>query len=116
ETEATALVLRPELVQRLGLQRCGEASCLQGVGQLLQGLVPLFVRVDPGDVKVLAEALQPHFEAPTLILYDRIPDGVGLAERLFRVHREILTAAMELLEGCRCRSGCPACVGPQASL
>ncbi|MFK7742559.1 MAG: DEAD/DEAH box helicase [Planctomycetota bacterium] len=116
ETEAMAIVLRPELVQRLGLQKGGEASCLQGIGQLLQSLVPLFVRVDPGDVRVLAEALNPHFEAPTLILYDRIPDGVGLAERIFRVHRDILTAAAQLVGGCRCRSGCPSCVGPQASL
>jgi DEAD/DEAH box helicase domain-containing protein len=116
ETEATALVLRKELVQRLGLRRGGEASCLQGIGQLLQGLVPLFVRVDPGDVKVLSEALQPHFEAPALILYDRIPDGVGLAEKIFHVHREILEAAEQLLNGCACRSGCPSCVGPQSSL
>ncbi|MCU0867102.1 MAG: DEAD/DEAH box helicase [Planctomycetes bacterium] len=116
ETEACALVLRPELVARLGLQKGGEASCLQGVGELLQGLVPLFVRVDPGDVKVLAEALQPHFQAPTLILYDRIPNGVGLAERIFHVHREILAAALALVQRCSCRSGCPSCTGPQASL
>ncbi len=116
ETEACALVLRPELVRALGLDRGGEASCLHGVGELLQGLVPLFVRVDPGDVKVLAEALQPHFEAPAVILYDRIPNGVGLAERLFEVHREILTAALQLVQRCGCRSGCPSCVGPQASL
>lgn len=116
ETEACALVLRPELVASLGLRRGGEASCLQGVGELLQGLVPLFVRVDPGDVKVLAEALQPHFEAPALVLYDRIPNGVGLAERIYRVHRDILAAALALVEKCRCRSGCPSCVGPQAGL
>jgi DEAD/DEAH box helicase domain-containing protein len=116
ETEATALVLQKDLVQRLGLRKGGEASCLQGVGQLLQGLVPLFVRVDPGDVKVVAEALHPHFEAPALILYDRIPDGVGLSQRLFEVHREILAAAEQLLMRCHCRSGCPSCVGPQASL
>jgi DEAD/DEAH box helicase domain-containing protein len=108
--------LRPELVARLGLQKGGEASCLQGVGELLQGLVPLFVRVDPGDVKVLAEALQPHFQAPALVLYDRIPNGVGLAERIFTVHREILAAALALVQKCACRSGCPCCVGPQASL
>ncbi len=101
---------------KVGLRRGGEASCLQGVGELLQGLVPLFVRVDPGDVRVLAEALQPHFAAPTLILYDRIPNGVGLAERIFRVHREILAAALALVQKCACRSGCPSCVGPQASL
>ncbi|HEB52838.1 MAG TPA: DEAD/DEAH box helicase [bacterium] len=116
ETEAAALVLRAELVQRLSLQRGGEASCLQGIASLLQGLVPLFVRVDPGDVRVVAEALHPHFEAPTLVLYDRIPDGVGLAERMFHGHRELLEAATALLERCRCRSGCPSCVGPQASL
>jgi DEAD/DEAH box helicase domain-containing protein len=116
ETEACALVLRPELVARLGLQKGGEASCLQGVGELLQGLVPLFVRVDPGDVRVLAEALQPHFAAPALVLYDRVPSGVGLAERIFDVHREILAAALQLVQRCTCRSGCPCCVGPQASL
>lgn len=116
ETEACALVLRPELVARLGLQRGGEASCLQGIGELLQGLVPLFVRVDPRDVRVLAEALQPHFQAPALILYDRVPNGVGLAERIFAVHREILAAALESVQRCPCRSGCPSCVGPQQSL
>ncbi|MBL8751107.1 MAG: DEAD/DEAH box helicase [Planctomycetes bacterium] len=116
ETEACALVLKPELVARLGLRKGGEASCLQGVGELLQGLVPLFVRVDPGDVRVLAEALHPHFEAPTLVLYDRVPSGVGLTERIFHAHREILGAALRLAERCTCRSGCPSCVGPQASL
>jgi DEAD/DEAH box helicase domain-containing protein len=116
DTEACALVLKPQLVQRLGLQKGGEASCLSGVGELLQGLVPLFLRVDPGDVRVLAEALQPHFEAPTLILYDRVPNGVGLAERRFRIHREILGAALRLAEKCACRSGCPSCVGPSSGL
>jgi len=116
DTEACALVLKPELVAKLGLRRGGEASCLQGVGELLQGLVPLFVRVDPGDVRVLAEALQPHFEAPALILYDRVPNGVGLAERIFTVHREILRAALALARKCACRTGCPSCVGPSASL
>jgi DEAD/DEAH box helicase domain-containing protein len=116
ETEACALVLGHELVQRLGLQKGGEGSCLQGVGELLQGLVPLFLRVDPGDVRVLAEALQPHFEAPALILYDRVPNGVGLAERIFDVHREILRAALALVQKCACRSGCPSCIGPSSSL
>jgi DEAD/DEAH box helicase domain-containing protein len=116
ETEACALVLAPATVQTLGLQKGGEASCLQGVGELLQGLVPLFVRVDPGDVRVLAEARHPHFQAPALILYDRIPNGVGLAERIYDVHREILAAALQLVQKCACRSGCPGCVGPQASL
>jgi DEAD/DEAH box helicase domain-containing protein len=39
-----------------------------------------------------------------------------LSQRLFEVHREILAAAEQLLMKCHCRSGCPSCVGPQASL
>jgi DEAD/DEAH box helicase domain-containing protein len=116
ETEAAALVLQPGLVESLGLKRGSEASCLKGIGELLQGLVPLFVRVDPGDLRVLAEAMQPHFKAPTLILYDRVPNGVGLAERVYRVHREILQAGLQLVQKCACRFGCPSCVGPSASL
>jgi DEAD/DEAH box helicase domain-containing protein len=116
DTEACALVLQPSLVQAIGLQRGGEASCLHGVGELLQGLVPLFLRVDPGDVRVLAEPLHPHFEAPALILYDRVPNGVGLAERIFDRHREILSAAFGTAQRCPCRGGCPACVGPAPSL
>ncbi len=116
ETEACALVLRQELVARLGFLRGGEAACLQGIGELLQGLVPLFLRVDPGDVKVLSEVQHPHFLAPTLILYDRVPGGVGLSERVFRTLREILAAARGVARRCPCASGCPACVGPHPSL
>lgn len=116
QTEACALVLKPELADRLGLRRGGEASCLQGVGELLQGLVPLFLRVDPGDVRVLTEVQHAHFEAPTVVLYDRVPNGVGLAERIFAGHRQLLAAALGVVRRCSCRQGCPSCVGPGASL
>ena len=116
ETEACALVIYPELAEQVGLRRGGEASCLQGVGELLQGLLPLFLRVDPGDVRVLTELQQPHFEAPTIILYDRVPNGVGLSERLFRTHRDLLRAALGVVRKCACSHGCPACIGPASSL
>lgn len=116
DTEVCALVLGPELVHGVGLERGGEAACLHGVGELVQGLVPLFVRVDPGDVKVLAEVHSSHFQAPALLIYDRVPNGVGLSEKIFRTHREILSAALGLVQRCTCRSGCPACVGPTPAL
>ncbi len=116
DTEACALVLKPALVEQIGLRRGAEASCLKGVGDLLQGLVPLFLRVDPGDVRVLTEVHHPHFEAPTIVLYDRVPNGVGLAERIYRGHPQLLAAARASLQRCPCRSGCPCCVGPHAGL
>ena len=110
ETEACVLAVAPELTERAGLS--AEGAGLRGVARVVQGLVPLFVRVDPGDVAVSAELRHPHFERATLTIYDRVPNGVGLSEKIFRGHQAILAAARELVARCTCRSGCPACIGP----
>jgi DEAD/DEAH box helicase domain-containing protein len=49
---------------------------------------------------------------PTLYLYDNYPGGVGLAEPLWTRQAELLRRAIELIDGCDCAAGCPACVGP----
>ena len=49
---------------------------------------------------------------PTVYLYDNFPGGVGLSEPLWTRQEELVQRAVELLERCDCRSGCPACVGP----
>ncbi|MEM7203982.1 MAG: DEAD/DEAH box helicase [Planctomycetota bacterium] len=116
ETEACMIVVDPELAERVGLGRAGDASGLRGVAELIVGLVPLFVRVDPGDVGMTAPLKNPHFERPTIILYDRVPGGVGLSARIFAVHREVLAAARGLLDRCACQRGCPACVGPSGGV
>ena len=82
------------------------------MGELIQGLVPLFVRVDPGDVRVQTELQHPHFDCPTITIYDQVPNGVGLSEKIFHSHREILRAAQGLVGRCSCRMGCPSCIGP----
>jgi DEAD/DEAH box helicase domain-containing protein len=49
---------------------------------------------------------------PTLTFFDQIPEGMGLAERLYQLHADLLEGAHELVQGCSCLEGCPACVGP----
>lgn len=49
---------------------------------------------------------------PTVYLYDNYPGGVGLSDPLFRVQHELVRDACRLIDGCACRAGCPACVGP----
>jgi DEAD/DEAH box helicase domain-containing protein len=53
---------------------------------------------------------QPGFD-PTLFLFDNVPGGVGLAERIFERAAELLTQARAMVSGCTCPDGCPACVG-----
>src|SRR5207245_902276 len=67
---------------------------------------------DPNDLGRVYEIRSPHTGHPTIYLYERAPGGVGLAERLFRLHDELVTAAIDLVRNCGCEWACPACVGP----
>ncbi len=91
-------------------------SALGGLGTVLRNLAPLFLMCDPGDIQVSAEQLNPLTKAPTIVVYERVAAGVGFSERLYELHRELLTAARELVADCRCRDGCPACVGPPGEI
>jgi DEAD/DEAH box helicase domain-containing protein len=49
---------------------------------------------------------------PTLFLYDNYPGGVGLSLPLFERRHELRTQALQLVQSCTCRAGCPGCIGP----
>jgi DEAD/DEAH box helicase domain-containing protein len=64
-----------------------------------------------GDGQALAVDEVQQF-VPTVYLYDNFPGGVGLSEPLWMRSAELVQRAIELVERCDCRAGCPACVGP----
>jgi DEAD/DEAH box helicase domain-containing protein len=49
---------------------------------------------------------------PTLFLYDNYPGGVGLSAPLYDAADTLVRDAWDLVGGCACAAGCPACVGP----
>jgi DEAD/DEAH box helicase domain-containing protein len=57
-------------------------------------------------------ALEGERFLPTVYLYDNYPGGVGLSEPLWKRQGELVARARELVSGCDCKGGCPACVGP----
>jgi DEAD/DEAH box helicase domain-containing protein len=67
---------------------------------------------DPRDLGVLAQVQAPFTGQPTLYLYDAVPGGVGLTERLYTLTSELIQACREAVDSCPCTDGCPACVGP----
>ncbi len=89
------------------------AQALQGVRNLLGNVAPLFVMCDPRDIRAVAEIKSPMTKLPTVYLYDTVPGGVGLAEKLFEQHSELLRAALGLVRACGCEVGCPSCSGPR---
>jgi DEAD/DEAH box helicase domain-containing protein len=88
-------------------------SGLAGVAYMLGNLAPLFVMCDQEDLGVIPDAQSPLSEGqPAVCIYDNIPAGIGLSERLFSLHSDLLQKAYETVSACECADGCPACVGP----
>lgn len=88
-------------------------SGLAGLSYVLHHLASLFAMCDIEDLGVHSNPRSPLADgAPTIVIYDQIPAGIGLSQRIYQVHKDILKAARELVENCECLEGCPACVGP----
>jgi DEAD/DEAH box helicase domain-containing protein len=87
-------------------------GALTAVANLVRNTAPLFLMCDPRDLGVFVEGRSAFTRQPTLVVYDTVPAGVGLSERLFGAQAQVLQAALEQVESCPCDWGCPACIGP----
>ena len=88
-------------------------SGLAGLGYVLGHLAPLFLMCDSGDVGVHSDPQSPLAKGcPAVVIYDQVPAGIGFSERLYDLHDELVTRALEMVQTCPCEEGCPACVGP----
>jgi DEAD/DEAH box helicase domain-containing protein len=85
---------------------------LVGTAHVLGHVTPLFLMCDPGDIAVWPEVKSPATGKPTVFLYERVPGGIGFSERLYRMHRQVLVNAIQLVARCGCEHGCPSCIGP----
>jgi DEAD/DEAH box helicase domain-containing protein len=86
---------------------------LLGAGRAIQAVAAVLLMVDPRDLGLVTQVRSPHSEAPTIYLYEAVPGGIGLSERLFKRHEELVAGARALIEACSCDAGCPACTGPR---
>jgi DEAD/DEAH box helicase domain-containing protein len=88
-------------------------SGMAGISYLLHNLAPLLLMCDGDDIGVHYDPNSTLGEGqPTLVFYDTIPGGLGLADNLYERHTELLTQGFETIQFCECEDGCPSCVGP----
>jgi DEAD/DEAH box helicase domain-containing protein len=86
-----------------------------GLGNVLRTVGALLLMADPRDLGVAVGSRhdeQTGAAEPDLFLYDTFPGGIGQSEPLFKMRRDLLAKARELLAACPCEQGCPSCVGP----
>jgi DEAD/DEAH box helicase domain-containing protein len=87
-------------------------SGLAGLSYALSQLAPLFLMCDPSDLGAHTDAAGSIRGAPSIVLYDQVPAGIGFSQKLFEIHDELIARALELVSECECKDGCPSCVGP----
>ncbi|MFW6301621.1 MAG: DEAD/DEAH box helicase [Bacillota bacterium] len=109
-TTAYWLTAPAELKEKLGQNKLENG--LIGIANLIENIAPLFLLADPRDLNNTVQIKSPFTGLPTVFFYDSYPGGIGLSEKLFRVHGKLLDRAHELLTDCPCEQGCPSCVGP----
>ena len=73
-------------------------------------LFPLFALCDRGDVGGISHTFHPQVGRPAIFIYDGYPEGIGLAERCYRVLDDLLADTLALLRDCPCETGCPSCI------
>ncbi len=88
-------------------------AALVGTGRALQTVASVLLMADPHDLGMVAQVQSPHAERPVIYLWEAVPGGVGLSSRLFDRTDELVAGALDLVSGCDCEVGCPACVGPR---
>ena len=137
-TTAFWLTVPETICEELGLGRATAIDGLRGIARALETVATLALMCDPRDLgQTLGDrageddaaptradgertsplvaarghrGLEPGFD-PTVFLFDNIPGGVGLSERIFEQAGELLARTRQLLLGCACAEGCPLCVG-----
>ena len=50
-------------------------------------------------------------EVVSLFIYDKYEGGLGYSEKIYELIPEVIDHAIQMVKGCSCEDGCPACVG-----
>lgn len=111
-----------ELVAEHHVPRPEWVDALRGIGHAVHLVASVGLMVDVRDLghtvedgndgQTAAAAAEQKPFSPSLFVFDRMPGGVGLAERVFEQGERLAQQTRRVLSECACDSGCPACVGP----
>jgi DEAD/DEAH box helicase domain-containing protein len=108
QTRAVWWVLPPEVAAAVAPEQLPGA--LHAAEHAAIGMLPLFAICDRWDVGGLSTARHADTGAPTVIVYDAVPGGAGVAELGFGAADRHLRATRASIAACPCTDGCPSCV------
>jgi DEAD/DEAH box helicase domain-containing protein len=101
-----------DIASQIDLSGSEFGGALRGLANILGKIAPLWVMCDYRDLRSISQVRAPFTERPTVYIYENIPGGVGLAEKLYTESERLLESTIEHVRLCQCLEGCPTCVGP----
>lgn len=101
-----------DIEKKLQMSQADLSDALKALANVLENVAPFFVMGDPSDLRTVPMIKAPFSKKATIYIYDAYPGGVGYSRKLFLAHDDLLQAAKKLIAECKCKSGCPSCVGP----
>ncbi len=111
ETEAVWIGVPDRVLAHLGKEK---EDLLVGMVHAIHAVARMRTMAEHGDLQATSFH---HVDDTTgqtvtaMILYDSHPGGLGYSAKAYDFAPEIVKAAAELVQQCRCKRGCPACVG-----
>lgn len=110
--DARTSMVRGFWLEASGLEQFNDVEDGEAVLDALEKLfavgAPFVLPCDRHDIGTYSSMIQQ--KAPTVFLYETVPGGIGLAERMLDSWPKVVGAAMQVLERCDCRKGCPSCM------
>ncbi len=88
---------------------------LYSIAYILRNISPIFTRSDYSDIHVLHQSRSHYSGKPAIFIYDSVPGGVGISERIFDILDIISEESIKAIMKCECQYGCPGCIGPLPS-
>ncbi|MFQ5515320.1 MAG: DEAD/DEAH box helicase [Myxococcota bacterium] len=110
ETEGLWIELAPQIEREVAREGGHFMGGIHGLEHAALALFPLLALCDRFDVAGISIPRHPQVEGPAVFLYDGQPGGIGLSRAVYPRADELLEMARLGVGGCRCESGCPACI------
>lgn len=89
-------------------------NVLYALSYILKNISPIYTFSDISDIHSIHQTKSSHSGKPAIFIYDSMPGGVGLSEKIFTSLPDICTAAISAVMKCGCSYGCPGCIGPSS--
>lgn len=94
----------------LGVHESSDGSSVHGLEHAMMAVAPYLGGCTRQEIGSIWYNIASDTLCPAVYVFDNLPGGMGLSERLYAKINDWVSSANQLLEVCSCLDGCPRCL------